>query len=43
MLIDPLGNGGSGNTISKSSGNIQAKEVVDTPADTLPKMEALRS
>ena len=36
MLIDTLGNGGSGNT----SGNMQAKEVVDTPADTLPKMEA---
>ena len=41
MLIDTLGNGGSGNTLSKTSGNMQAKEVVDTPADTLPKMEAV--
>ena len=40
MLIDSLGNGGSGNTLSETSGNMQAKEVVETPADTLPKMEA---
>ena len=40
MLIDTLGNGGSENTLSETSGNMQAKEVVDTPADTLPKMKA---
>ena len=40
MLIDSLGNRGSGDTLSKTSGNMQAKAVVDTPADTLAKMEA---
>ena len=40
MLIDTLGSRGSGNTLSKTSDNMQAKEVVDTPADMVAKMEA---
>lgn len=40
MLIDTLGSRVSGDTLSKTSDNMQAKAVVDTPADKLAKMEA---
>ena len=40
MLIGTLRSRGSGDTLSKLSGDMQAKAVVETPADTLAKMEA---